>query len=158
VEPAFRLVAAPAFRLVRLAAILPAALLLTVAATQMAVARHGLLSPWKGGGFGMFASIDGLPFRQVRIVVDAPGRSEEIDPPASLERLTARTATYPHMRALERLGRAVVARERRRDRPVSSVRIEVWRAGISPSLESTWQKLAEMVVHANDVDAIRAAR
>jgi hypothetical protein len=140
------------------ATLLPVALLLTVAAAQMTLARSGLLSPWKGGGFGMFASIDGLPFRQIRIVIKAPGRSEAIDPPASLELQIARTVTYPHVRALERLGRALIARERVRGRPVSSVRVEVWRAGISPSLDSTWQKLAEATVHADDADGVRAAR
>ena len=50
--------------------------------------RRGL-SPWKGGGFGMFASLDARPFRYVRIFVEAPGRSEELAVPPSLEELAA---------------------------------------------------------------------
>lgn len=52
---------------------LPAALLLTVAATQATLAHAAGLSPWKGGGFGMFASTDSPRMR----VVDAQGVDAE---------------------------------------------------------------------------------
>jgi hypothetical protein len=133
-----------------LAIALPSVILLIVAATQMTLARTELLSPWKGGGFGMFASIDGLPFRHVRVFVDAPNRSEEIALPASLESAAAKAATWPHARALESLARAVIAREESRRRPVDSVHVEVWRADISRSLESTWTKLSEVTVRAGE--------
>lgn len=129
-----------------LAIALPPVLLLAVASTQMTLARTSLLSPWKGGGFGMFASIDGLPFRQVRVFVEAPGRSREIALPESLEIAGAKAATWPHARALEDLARAMMARERSRGRPVDFVRVEVWRADISRSLESIWTKLNEVTV------------
>jgi hypothetical protein len=138
----------------------PAVLLICVATAQMTLARHALLSPWKGGGFGMFASIDGLPFRQVRVFVEAPNRSEEIALPESLEVAGAKAATWPHASALERLGRAVIAREHSRGRAADSVRVEVWRAGISPSLESTWLKLSEVTIAADPARHVdrRAAR
>jgi hypothetical protein len=106
----------------------------------------------------MFASIDGLPFRQVRIFVEAPNRSEEIAVPASLEVTAQKAATCPRPRALEGLARAVVARERSRGRPVSSVRVEVWRADISRTLDSTWAKLNEVTLASSDVDATRDDR
>jgi hypothetical protein len=56
-----------AARLPRVAIGLPTALLLLVACAQMILTRTDHLSPWKGGGFGMFASVDGLPFRWVRL-------------------------------------------------------------------------------------------
>jgi hypothetical protein len=130
----------------RLAIALPSALLLTVAAAQMTLARTSSLSPWKGGGFGMFASIDGLPFRQVRLYVEAPGRAEQLAIPESLEIEAAKVATFPHGRALDSLGRAIIARERSRGRAADRARVEVWRADISPSLESTWSKLRELMV------------
>ena len=74
----------------------PTALLLAVATTQVWLSTTARLSPWKGGGFGMFASVDGLAFRTVRITVSAPERSEELHVPASLDDLAARTATFPH--------------------------------------------------------------
>jgi hypothetical protein len=119
----------------RLAISAPTVLLLAVALVQMVLARTMDLSPWKGGGFGMFASVDGLPFRWVRLYVFAPDRSEEIAVPLSIEDQAHRVVTWPHRRALEGLARAVIAREQRRQQPVETVRVEVWRADVSRSLE-----------------------
>jgi hypothetical protein len=133
----------------RLAIAAPAALLCLVAATQMLLARTADLSPWKGGGFGMFASVDGSPFRWVRVYVFSIGRSEEIAIPASLEERARRVAVWPHGRALEALARAVAARERRHSRPVSQVRVEVWRADVSPALDVTEQLVRELTCDAD---------
>ena len=110
----------------------PAALLVAVALGQVALAHTTGLSPWKGGGFGMFASLDARPFRYVRVFVEAPERSEELAISASLEALAASAEIQPGDRQLERLARGVVARERRRQRPVVNGRIEVWRAEYAP--------------------------
>jgi hypothetical protein len=123
----------------RIAIAAPSALLCAIAATQMILASTAGLSPWKGGGFGMFASIDSSPFRWVRLYVEAADRSEEIAVPASLADAAGRVAAWPHRRALVRLARAVAARERRHGRPVDRVRVEVWRAAISPALDVSEQ-------------------
>ena len=133
----------------------PALLLLAVAAVQMTLATTAGLSPWKGGGFGMFASIDGLPFRWLRIQLTAPERSEELAIPPSLDDMARRALTWPHERALDRLAHAVVARERRHGRPVDHVRIQVWRADVSPTLEVVESLLCERTVAA---DAEAASR
>ena len=109
-------------------AAVPAAMLVAVACGQMALAHTASLSPWKGGGFGMFASLDGRPHRYVRIFVEAPDRSEELAVPPSLADLAAAVEILPANAQFERLARAVVARERRRGRPVATVRLDVWRA------------------------------
>jgi hypothetical protein len=119
----------------RVAIALPAVLLLGVASAQMVLAARTSLSPWKGGGFGMFASVDGSPFRWVRVYVFAPDRSEELAVPLSLEGQAHRVVTWPHQRAMDGLARAVIAREQRYHRPVQRVRIEVWRADVSRSLD-----------------------
>ena len=113
---------------------MPAALLVVVALGQLALAHTTGLSPWKGGGFGMFASLDARPFRYVRVFVEAPERSEELAIPASLEALAASAEILPGDRQLERLARGVVARERRHQRPVVNGRIEVWRAEYAPGV------------------------
>ena len=87
----------------RLAIAAPSALLCLIAAAQMFLARTADLSPWKGGGFGMFASTDGTAFRWVRLYVFSTARSEEIAVPASLEDRARRVAVWPHRRALEDL-------------------------------------------------------
>jgi hypothetical protein len=75
----------------------------------------------------MFATLDHAPFRGIDIVVEAPERSEAIEISPSLELAAARAATLPSDGSLRRLAKAVVERERRNDRPVETVRIEVWR-------------------------------
>lgn len=107
-------------------AAVPAALLVVIASSQMVLAHTAMLSPWKGGGFGMFASLDARPFRYVRIYVQAPERSEELAVPPSLEELAASVEVLPGDHQLERLARGVVAREHRRQRPVVDVRLDVW--------------------------------
>jgi hypothetical protein len=106
---------------------LPALLLVIVASTQIIWSRTLGLTPWKGGGFGMFSSLDDAAFRFVRVVVEAPDRSEEIEMAPSLEDAAARAVTLPSAYRLERLAVAVAARERRNRRPVTVVRVEVWR-------------------------------
>lgn len=125
-------------------------LLCLIAATQMVLSPTTNLSPWKGGGFGMFASVDGTPFRWVRLYVYAAERSEEIALAASLEASANRVAAWPHRQALERLARAVVARERRHGRPVERVRIEVWRADVSPTLDVAGRLVSDLTISASE--------
>jgi len=139
----------------RLAVALPSVALVVVACVQVALARTATLSPWKGGGFGMFASTDGLPFRAVRLFVSAPERSEEVLVPPSLDDLAARTATFPHDRALGRLARAVGDREARQGRAVDRVTVEVWRAAYTATLHAEWTKLTARTIA---IDAAAAER
>jgi hypothetical protein len=138
----------------------PSALLCLIAGAQMILASTAGLSPWKGGGFGMFASIDGVPFRWVRLYVHAAERSEEIALPASLEDAADRVAAWPHRRAMDALAHAVAARERRHGRPVERVRIEVWRADISPALDVSERLVRELTVdtHAAEPRGADSAR
>jgi hypothetical protein len=126
----------------------PAVLLCLIAAAQMILAHTADLSPWKGGGFGMFASIDSVPSRWVRLYVHAADRSEEIALPASLEDEADRVAAWPHRRALVRLAHAVAARERRHGRSVERVRIEVWRADVSPALDVSERLVRDLTMDA----------
>jgi hypothetical protein len=142
----------------RLAIFGPTALLVAVAAAQMAFARTSGLSPWKGGGFGMFASVDGVPFRWVRLYVTAPDRSEELAVPPSLEERVHRVVTWPHARALDGLAHAVIARERRLNRPVDEVRVEVWRADVSPSLDVSETLVRDATIAVHEIDRRSARR
>ena len=139
----------------RLAIGSPAVLLLVVASAQMLLARTSDLSPWKGGGFGMFASVDGSPFRWARIYVFAAERSEEIAIPPSLDDQAQRVATWPHRRALEALARSVIARERRRQQPVETVRVEIWRADVSPDLDVSETLIRQITLGVNEIDHAR---
>ena len=111
---------------------LPAALLAAVATTQVWLARTADLTAWKGGGFGMFSTTDGNSWRWVRLYVRAEGRSEELSMPPSLQDLAERAQALPSPHRLQALADAAAARERRKQRPVTEVDVEVWRADFDP--------------------------
>jgi hypothetical protein len=122
----------------------PALCLVAVAAVQIGLARRARLSPWKGGGFGMFSTLDARPYRYVRVFVEAPDRSEELWVPSSLEEQAAAAEVLPTDGALAALARAVADRERSRGRPAETVRIELWRAEYEPAtLHPTSRKLKD---------------
>ena len=137
-------------------AIVPVALLLAVACVQVTLARTAGLSPWKGGGFGMFSTTDDSGRRRVRVFVSAAARSEEIAIAPSLEDAAARAAVLPSDGALSRLARRVVDREQRYGRPVDAVRIETWRIEYAPDTLSATSRLARRFVYR--VDSPAAAR
>ena len=139
-----------------LAKLLPVGLLVVVAATQVTLARRAALTPWKGGGFGMFSTTDDASRRRVRVFVNAPERSEEIDIAPSLEDAARRAAALPADHELARLAKGIVARERRYARPVEAVRIETWRIDYAPdTLAATSRLLREYVYR---VDTTAASR
>ena len=108
-------------------ALFPVSLLVAVACSQVTLAMTAGLSPWKGGGFGMFSTTDDGERRYVRVFVSAVDRSEEITISPSLSDAARRAAVLPRDAELSRLARRVVERERRHRRPVALVRIETWR-------------------------------
>jgi len=75
--------------------LLPPLLLTVVALVQIVLARTADLTAWKGGGFGMFSTLDHGAYRGVDIVIDAPDRSESLEIPPSLEIAAARAAAFP---------------------------------------------------------------
>ena len=137
-------------------ATLPVVLLLAVACAQVMFARTAGLSPWKGGGFGMFSTTDDAGRRHVRVFVSAPERSEEIAISPSLEDAARRAAVLPTDASLSRLARRVVEREGRYRRPVDTVRIETWRIDYAPdTLAATTVRMRDFVYR---VDATPAPR
>jgi hypothetical protein len=129
-------------------ALVPPVLLVVVALGQIGLAKSVGLTPWKGGGFGMFSTLDHGAHRGVDVVIEAPDRSEAQDIPPSLEELAARTVTCPSDAFLRRLAEAIVARERRYERPVTSVRLTVWRTEFDrTTLAASERTLRAFVYH-----------
>ena len=128
-------------------AAIPGALLAFVAALQIALTHITPLSPWKGGGFGMFASLDGGSFRGVRVFVEAAGRSQEIDPDPGMAERVGKAALFPSDRMTSRLAREIARDERYYGNPVDAIRIQVWRVEFaSRSLAPTYRLLRERTV------------
>jgi hypothetical protein len=107
--------------------LLPQALLLVVFGIQIALTRVSALTPWKGGGFGMFSTLDQGAFRRVGVVVDGVNRSEAVDIAPSIEESAARAVACPADGFMRRLADNVVARERRYGRSVTAVHVTIWR-------------------------------
>jgi len=136
--------------------LLPVTVLVAVAIAQVTLARTAGLSPWKGGGFGMFSTTDDAGRRHVLIFVSAADRSEEMAIVPSLEDAARRAAVLPGDTELSRLARRVVDREARYQRPIDTVRIEAWRIDYAPgTLAATTRLLREFVYR---VDAAAAPR
>jgi hypothetical protein len=106
--------------------LLPPVALLVVGLAQVGAASLVHLTPWKGGGFGMFSTLDHAAFRGIDIVIEAPDRSETLEIPPSLDLIAERALTCPADWLLGRLAAEVVARERRNGRAVSHVQVTVW--------------------------------
>jgi len=107
--------------------VVPPVLLLVVAVCQIGLAKAAGLTAWKGGGFGMFSTLDHGAYRGIDVVIEAADRSEAQHIPPSLEEMAARAAAYPSDWLLRRLAEGIVARERRYDRAVAVVKLTVWR-------------------------------
>ena len=120
---------------------MPAVLMTAVAIVQVVLATTADITAWKGGGFGMFATIDGPSTRRVRVFVEAPGRSEELAIARSQQILEKRARLYPSDSMLFSLAEAVSEREIRAGRPVKTITVELWRAEFNEKMEATDRRL-----------------
>ena len=103
-------------------------LLLGLALAQLAGFAGFGLSPWKGGGFGMFATNDHGGFRRVRVTELAADGERPVALPPELERLQRHVREAPYDANLRRLGAAL----RERAPGLGALRIEVWRTEFAP--------------------------
>ena len=78
--------------------------LVVVAVMQIALTRSDALNPWKGGGFGMFATLDSGSARRVYVYRRrVTGAEDELPLPRETEALALRARQLPsdaNMRAL----------------------------------------------------------
>ena len=115
-----------------LLSLIPAILLSIVAAAQVRLTRTEQLTPWKGGGFGMFSTTDDGVGRPMGIRISGPGGDREIGVPEPLAGQAYRASLLPSRRRLSRLGHDVAGRASARGAEVSQVRIAVWRMSYDP--------------------------
>jgi hypothetical protein len=86
-------------------AVVAPALLLIIAAGQIFVAHHSLLSPWKGGGFGMFSTIDRPHARFLRVFLVVDGNELPVEVPDSLYFDAEKLRTMPSQARTSALAR-----------------------------------------------------
>lgn len=87
------------------ASALPAWLLVVVAAAQVIAAKAGPLSPWLGGGFGMFSTTDAPSRRHLHAVALREGLREELELPEGLALSVRKAKSFPSERRLRALAR-----------------------------------------------------
>jgi len=109
-------------------ALVPPCLLLLLALAQIGGFAAFDLSPWKGGGFGMFATTDHGGFRSVRVIEQTAAGERRVPVPDELERLQRHVREVPREANLRRLAAALRAREP----GLGALRVEVWRAEFDP--------------------------
>ena len=112
---------------------LPCILLLAGAINHFVLVQTGNLSPWLGGGFGMFASTD-VAHSRLLVVTAVNENGDEYTVPLKgrLKKLKRRARGLPGRSQLEVLARKTWEKLERKPvdetgSPLASLRIEVWR-------------------------------
>lgn len=128
----------------------PVAILCLVASVQIFLTRTASLTPWKGGGFGMFSTNDLGVFptsdqvewgaRPIRVLISSTNGQREVTVSDKLIFRARRAAVLPSDHYLTDLARAIARIERDRGYQVSRVEIQVWRTdyeveSLAPRLE-----------------------
>lgn len=111
---------------------LPVILLTALALSQIYLARTASLSPWSGGGFGMFSTPDAPRARTVRAYVLTPGVRREIPVPKHLSTAALRAAAMPTDSRLAALAYKIAEIETPEAASPRAVVIEVWKTGYDP--------------------------
>ena len=104
-------------------ALVAPALLIAVACAQIGLTWTAGLSPWLGGGFGMFSTSDDRGHRHLHVIEESPGVLADIHVPEELHDLARRVLALPTRPRLERLARAI----RTHSPSEADLRLEVWR-------------------------------
>jgi hypothetical protein len=111
---------------------LPVILLTALALSQIYLARTVSLSPWAGGGFGMFSTPDAPRNRAVRAYVLTPGVRREVKIPDHLSDAALRAGAMPTDARLTALARGIAEIPTPEAVTPKAVVIEVWRAAYEP--------------------------
>ena len=120
-------------------------LLAAIACTQIALAHTADLSPWLGGGFGMFATIDSRGERHLAILAESPGLLRELEVPEELEDRAERVRAMPTRARLEALAHEIAAVEVEHVPGLASIRLQLWRTRREPGSLATDELLAREV-------------
>ena len=111
---------------------LPALLLTVVALNQLRLARTESLSPWSGGGFGMFSSTDSPGNRHLHAFVQNDGIRREVAIPPDLAETVRRATTLPTRQRLGSLAAELAFRESRGSITWDEVVLQVWAVEYDP--------------------------
>jgi hypothetical protein len=123
-------------------ALLPSALLVIVAGHQIRLARVEGMSPWLGGGFGMFSTFDGWSHRHLRAYALRSGVRRELEIPEALRDEVAEALALPSDAQLTRIAEALAHTPSPDEGPLEAVVVQVFRPRLDPE---TLQPSGELV-------------
>ena len=125
---------------------LPALLLTAVALHQIYAVRSHDLTPWKGGGFGMFASADVGPARRLEVSLLRGVSRVRVEIPVEVREHAARVRRLPTQARLEVFGRAVGDALGGTEGVYRAIRVEFWRIRFDDALEPSWSLVRSVEV------------
>ena len=105
---------------------LPTLLLVAIAVNQLILANFFNLSPWLGGGYGMFSTTDVGSNRHIHIYAKSEGIIKELIYPKELSDLALRTKSFPTDRNLIVLAQRISEIED--DSALKSIEVQVWKS------------------------------
>jgi hypothetical protein len=111
---------------------LPALLLVGVAVRQILLANMAGLSPWSGGGFGMFSTTDAGADRHLHAFVIRPGIQRETQIPEAMKDWERRVVTLPSDANLHAFALALADLPTPDYGSATAVRVQVWHTEFDP--------------------------
>lgn len=117
----------------RVANALPVLVLVVVALSQLLLARTQALSPWSGGGFGMFSTLDHASRRHLHAFVVRPGLRREVVAPPALAEEISRALALPTEARLRSLAVALANTPTPDHGPPTGLQIQVWNTRFDPA-------------------------
>ena len=105
---------------------LPIFLLIIIAINQLRLARTSSLSPWWGGGFGMFSTADSRGTRHIHAYAIRPGIRRELEIPSYSAELERKVLTFPSESNLEKLAVELADVPTPDEGPLEAIEIQIW--------------------------------
>ena len=110
----------------------PSVLLILVTANQLRLVFTTALSPWWGGGFGMFATTDGWATRHLHVFAIRLGVRRELSIPATLRRKVERVLTLPSDANFQAIAREFADIPTPDEGPLIAIELQVWGTHYDP--------------------------
>ncbi len=104
----------------------PCALLIGVASLQIVLASTQNLSPWMGGGFGMFSSTDELFNRYLTATLVGPNGSRIVEVPESHWETANAVLALPMDKRLQDFGQDLLSSVGEESVSYDAIELEVW--------------------------------
>jgi len=111
---------------------LPSLLLILVAGNQLRLVSTVNLSPWWGGGFGMFATTDAWATRHLHVFAVRPGVRRELAIPQTLRKNIEQVLVLPSEAQLQTLAIEFADVPTPDEGPLEAIELQVWATRFDP--------------------------